>query len=85
MSQDLAEQLNRVAAHVPFRRYNDSQLEAIEVGRTFAAEYIEAARAGLLPADGLKLAMLFSQRMGKEWQCVQTGFMQELQKALAKS
>ncbi len=85
MSQDLAQQLQRVAAHVPLRRLNDKQIEALEVGRRFASEFIETAREGLLPVDGLQFALLFARRMGPEWELVQRGFMQDLQKALAKS
>ena len=38
MSQDLAQQIQRVAAHVPLRRLNDKQIEALEVGRRFASD-----------------------------------------------
>ena len=79
-----AEQINRMAGQMPLPKLGQHQLDSIEEGRVFAKEFIEAAHAGDLPADGLMLATTLVGKMGKGYDLILRGFLQELQKALAK-
>ncbi|MGX5650194.1 hypothetical protein ACWKW4_08060 [Hydrogenophaga borbori] len=83
MSGVFVDQIRRIAAMLPVQRLSDDELAAIEVVRMLAAEYVEAARTGPLPVDGLMCAVTLAGKSGKHNECVMRGFLQDLQKALA--
>lgn len=85
MSQDFGSMANRMAAKMPLQRLSQDQLDSVAVGRVFASEFIEAARTGTMPIDGLMCAVTLAGKTGKHYNCVMRGFFQDLQKALAKS
>lgn len=84
MPQDFASQINRLAAMVPTPRLKPEQIAAVDAGRLLAEEFIEAARAGSLPPDGLMLALALVGKMGQEHDNLLRGLLQDLQKALAE-
>lgn len=85
MSQDFGAMASRMAAQIPLERFKQEQLDACETGRLFASEFIEAARTGTMPVDGLMCAVTLVGKTGKHNDCVMRGFFQGVQKAVAKS
>lgn len=83
MSTDFAQSVNRLAAHVPLPALAHHQVAAVDAGRGLADEFIEAARAGALPPDGLLFAIRLVGYSGPQRDLVMRGFLQDLQKQIA--
>jgi len=84
MAKDFASQINRLAAMMPVPLLKPEQHANVEAGRMVAAEFIEAARAGKLPSDGLGLvaAICLLNASTTNSELLLRGFLQTLQKAL---
>lgn len=64
--------------------YGRAELASEDAGRALATEFMEAARAGALPPDGLMFAIKLCGKSGGQSPFVMRGFLRELQQRLAE-